>query len=221
MNGDMIFLPECESRLNLIRGGRKGGKKSRKNKPIGKPISKPTLKPIGKPTPKQSKREKKLKEKVKENAGEHVIDPYVLEKAVSQVSKAFSSEEKVELINGTSEESFPILVKKAMTKFILQNGWAEKTGFSKKRQTENLKKWVERWAHHIRDDRQYVPPSMEKSLQQVVAIFDENALKPSTPSEFDSCKSRISHLLRRPLAGLFSLSLARPQVEGVRLLWDT
>ena len=116
------------------------------------------------------------------------------------IRDSFSSEEKVELINGTSEESFPILVKKAMTKFILQNGWAEKTGFSKKRQTENLKKWVERWAHHIRDDRQYVPPSMEKSLQQVVAIFDENALKPSTPSEFDSCKSRISHLLSEGLS---------------------
>jgi hypothetical protein len=38
VDGDNLFIPSCESRLNLVRGGSKGGKKS---KPILKPISKP------------------------------------------------------------------------------------------------------------------------------------------------------------------------------------
>jgi hypothetical protein len=38
INGENLFIPSCESRLNLVRGGRKGGKKS---KPIVKPIVKP------------------------------------------------------------------------------------------------------------------------------------------------------------------------------------
>lgn len=33
-----LFIPSCEPRLNLIRGGSKGGKKSKKNKPINKPL---------------------------------------------------------------------------------------------------------------------------------------------------------------------------------------
>jgi len=36
----IIFIPSCEARLNMIRGGKKGGQKSRKNKPISKPIPK-------------------------------------------------------------------------------------------------------------------------------------------------------------------------------------
>lgn len=39
---DILFVPSCESRLNLVRGGAKGGKNS-------KPISKPNVKPISKP----------------------------------------------------------------------------------------------------------------------------------------------------------------------------
>ncbi len=49
-----LFIPSCEPRLNLVRGGRKGGK----NKPTPKPIVKPTPKPIAK--------QKKEKEKRKE-----------------------------------------------------------------------------------------------------------------------------------------------------------
>ncbi len=37
-NFEIIFIPSCESRLNLVRGGSNGGKKS---KPIPKPIPKP------------------------------------------------------------------------------------------------------------------------------------------------------------------------------------
>ena len=39
---NVIFIPSCEPRLNMIRGGRNGGLKSRKNKPTEKPINKPT-----------------------------------------------------------------------------------------------------------------------------------------------------------------------------------
>ena len=51
---DWVFIPSCEPRLNLVRGGRKGGE----NKPTPKPIVKPTPKPIAK--------QKKEKEKRKE-----------------------------------------------------------------------------------------------------------------------------------------------------------
>lgn len=61
-----LFLPECEPRLNLIRGGKKGGQKSRKNKPISKPTDKPKNKPIpkleSKPTLNQRERESKEKD---------------------------------------------------------------------------------------------------------------------------------------------------------------
>lgn len=63
-----LFIPSCESRLQLIRGGKNGGKKS---KPTPKPTSKPTSKPFesleeknDKPTSKQ--RETKKKDKIKE-----------------------------------------------------------------------------------------------------------------------------------------------------------
>jgi len=38
IKGEILFIPSCESRLNLVRGGSNGGKKS---KPIVKPIHKP------------------------------------------------------------------------------------------------------------------------------------------------------------------------------------
>lgn len=53
ISGDELFIPSCESRLNLVRGGRNGGKKSKKNKPIHKPLlsleeknNKPSVKQI-------------------------------------------------------------------------------------------------------------------------------------------------------------------------------
>lgn len=48
INDIFLFVPSCENRLNLVRGGRLGGKK-------GKPISKPIVKPF------ESLEEKKLK----------------------------------------------------------------------------------------------------------------------------------------------------------------
>lgn len=43
IDNENIFIPSCENRLKLVRGGRNGGKKS---KPIVKPYSKPIPKPI-------------------------------------------------------------------------------------------------------------------------------------------------------------------------------
>ena len=57
---DWVFIPSCEPRLNLVRGGRKGGE----NKPTPKPIAKPTPKPIAKQ--KKEKEKEKEKEKRKE-----------------------------------------------------------------------------------------------------------------------------------------------------------
>ena len=63
---NILFIPSCESRLKLVRGGSNGGKKS---KPTPKPYSKPTPKPFGsldekntKPTPKQIEKKEKGKE---------------------------------------------------------------------------------------------------------------------------------------------------------------
>ena len=66
---NILFVPSCESRLNLVRGGSKGGKKS---KPIAKPIVKPfesllekTEKPIAKQRETKIEIEKEIE--IKEN----------------------------------------------------------------------------------------------------------------------------------------------------------
>jgi len=68
--GDLFFIPSCESRLNLVRGGSNGGK-----------ISKPKVKPIPKPTPKpkvkQTKRETKTKLKGKEGTFEERKESFI------------------------------------------------------------------------------------------------------------------------------------------------
>ena len=66
---NILFIPSCESRLKLVRGGRNGGKKSKPNiKPNGKPILKPfesldekNAKPI--PNQRETKREIESKNK--------------------------------------------------------------------------------------------------------------------------------------------------------------
>lgn len=67
---EILFIPSCESRLNMVRGGSKGGK----NKPMLKGDAKPTLKPIEslseknvKPIDKQIEIETKTEIKEKEN----------------------------------------------------------------------------------------------------------------------------------------------------------
>lgn len=55
---DNLFIPSCESRLNLVRGGSNGGKKS---KPPVKPDSKPNDKPTTKQTKNKPKKESESK----------------------------------------------------------------------------------------------------------------------------------------------------------------
>ncbi len=43
---DTLFIPSCEKRLKLVRGGRKGGKKKTSKKPTTKPADKPIVKPF-------------------------------------------------------------------------------------------------------------------------------------------------------------------------------
>jgi len=67
---DILFIPSCESRLNLVRGGSNGGKKS---KPTIKPITKPfesLEENIDKPIANQIEK----KDKVKENEIENEIE---------------------------------------------------------------------------------------------------------------------------------------------------
>lgn len=62
---DILFIPSCETRLNLVRGGAKGGKKSKKNKPNVKPLYKPNVKP--KVNQREKERERERENKRKEN----------------------------------------------------------------------------------------------------------------------------------------------------------
>jgi len=74
INDVILFIPSCENRLKLVRGGANGGKKS---KPTAKPTTKPTTKPIEsldkkneKPIPKQRERER---ERERETKKENII----------------------------------------------------------------------------------------------------------------------------------------------------
>jgi hypothetical protein len=88
---NILFIPSCESRLKLVRGGSNGGKKS---KPNSKPNSKPTSKPFesleqknDKPISKQREIETKIEieSKVKEIKIED-IKLYFLENGFSEIS---------------------------------------------------------------------------------------------------------------------------------------
>jgi hypothetical protein len=88
---NILFIPSCESRLKLVRGGSNGGKKS---KPTPKPNSKPTPKPFeslneknDKPIAKQREIETKIEieSKVKEIKIED-IKLYFFENGFSEIS---------------------------------------------------------------------------------------------------------------------------------------
>ncbi|MBP9688268.1 MAG: hypothetical protein KBE91_01560 [Bacteroidia bacterium] len=86
-----LFVPSCESRLKLVRGGSNGGKKSKPSiKPIPKPIPKPfesLLENNLKPIPKQREIETKIEieSKVKEIKIEDV-KLYFFENGYSEIS---------------------------------------------------------------------------------------------------------------------------------------
>ena len=81
IDNEKLFIPSCESRLKLVRGGSIGGKNS---KPTSKPNSKPTSKPFEsldekneKPIVKQRETKIETKDKVKEIKIEDVkVDGY-------------------------------------------------------------------------------------------------------------------------------------------------
>lgn len=62
IKGELLFIPSCESRLQLVRGGKNG----RPTETSLKNLSKGTSKPISEATPKQTKRETKIEIENKE-----------------------------------------------------------------------------------------------------------------------------------------------------------
>jgi hypothetical protein len=87
INGENLFIPSCESRLNLSRGGSKGGKKS-----------KPTLKPISKPFESlEEKKEKPTSKQKKINIKEIEIPTYDLFLSYAKQQKPKVDESLVKL----------------------------------------------------------------------------------------------------------------------------
>ena len=73
---NILFIPSCESRLNLVRGGSIGGKKS---KPIPKPIVKPIPKPISKQREIESEIEREIETKIENKININSIQSYFKE----------------------------------------------------------------------------------------------------------------------------------------------
>lgn len=94
INGDNLFIPSCENRLKLVRGGSKGGR-------ISKPISKPMSKPFEildekkeKPIANQTKTKKKLKVNIKESKSEIKEEIY---KSFGHLKISFDEFEKLKI----------------------------------------------------------------------------------------------------------------------------
>lgn len=103
---DILFIPSCESRLNLVRGGTKGGKNS-------KPISKPTVKPISKPTSKpfESLEEKNTKPIAKQREIE--IENKINSEFYNELLISYSWIE----VNAKNNRTTPEKVKKYLNRF--------------------------------------------------------------------------------------------------------
>lgn len=72
LNDKLLFIPSCESRLNLVRGGSKGGKTS---KPTSKPISKP-FGSLDEKNEKPTSNQKKLKGKETKEKENNTTTPF-------------------------------------------------------------------------------------------------------------------------------------------------
>lgn len=77
-NKEILFIPSCETRLNMVRGGKKGGEAK---KPTRKPIVKGMPKPIesleeniDKPIANQTKIETKIENEIKENKNDLIFN---------------------------------------------------------------------------------------------------------------------------------------------------
>ena len=112
-----LFIPSCEPRLNLVRGGRKGGE----NKPTPKPIVKPTPKPIAK-----QKKEKGKEKEIREVLSKLHSDKVILFKEWKSYRDAISKPIK-------TIQAFKLIVKKlndeplAKVTYVInnsiENGW--------------------------------------------------------------------------------------------------
>ncbi len=99
---DILFIPSCESRLNLARGGSKGGKSR-------KPMPKPTTKPISKPF--ESLEEKNVKPIAKQREIE-------IENKINSefYNELLISESWIE-VNAKNNRATPEKVKKYLNRF--------------------------------------------------------------------------------------------------------
>jgi hypothetical protein len=170
INDNLLIIPSCESRLQLVRGGREGGKNS---KPISKPTSKPTHKPTHKPNEslsqknekpiaKQRERENKDKRKEKEDLGEakpkHKIiiwlenncptvqkmkEPITEEQAI-KIHDDFSNNPELVANTFLAMENKPDLLKKYKSANLTFRNWA-KNDFGNSSNSGKDNPLIEKW----------------------------------------------------------------------------
>lgn len=102
IKSEILFIPSCENRLNLVRGGKKGGSKKKPTyKPILKPIESLEIKsdkPIVKQIEKETKIEKEIKSKNDFYFNELVISQSWLESVAMKSKPKFNvAETKIKL----------------------------------------------------------------------------------------------------------------------------
>lgn len=116
INNDFLFIPSCEPRLNLSRGG----KKSKPNKTSVDNLVKPTSKPLSKPTSKQREKEIEIESEI-ENKKESKNNIYFKD--------LISSNEWLEKIAMDNQKKFDLIqVKEKLSIFfnLLENTFDEK-----------------------------------------------------------------------------------------------
>lgn len=143
---NILFIPSCENRLNLVRGGKRGGE-------ANKPTPKPIVKPIPKPTPKQIEIESKI-EKEKESKSE-----------IDFLNKSFfnelqNSESWIE-VNAKNNKITILKVKYYLLKFN-DNLIAQ---IDKKNNKTEYASHFARWLPlEIEKDKKNKPPTLKKDL---------------------------------------------------------
>ena len=143
-----IFIPSCEPRLNLCRGGAKGGKVTQQSKPTSKPIDKPIDKPIAKPIskPVQPKQPAFKKNLVMESLVPFWNNPQFQEvwidfEKVRAKKKAATSERAykklakslIEFCNGSLDDAIKVVSNSA------DSGWSDLYALKENRATKQTK----------------------------------------------------------------------------------